>query len=29
MGRYLLVNEFDQIEEPHDPEEILIKARSI
>ena len=29
MGRYLLVNEFEQIEEAPDPEEILIKARSI
>jgi len=29
MGRYLLVNEFEQIKEPHDPEEILIQARSI
>jgi replication factor A1 len=29
MGRYLLVNDFEQAEEMHDPEEILITARSI
>ncbi|MDL0135812.1 replication factor A [Halobacterium salinarum] len=29
MGRYLLVNEFEQVEEIHDPEEILITARSV
>lgn len=29
MGRYLLVNDFEQIEEPHDPDAILVQARSI
>lgn len=29
MGQYLLVNEFEQLEEIHDPEEILSTARSI
>jgi replication factor A1 len=29
MGRYLLVTEFEQIEEMHDPDEILVEARSI
>jgi len=29
MGRYLLVDEFEQIEEIHDPDEILVEARSI
>jgi len=29
LGRYLLVNEFEQIGEMHDPEQLLITARSI
>jgi replication factor A1 len=29
MGRYLLVNDFEQIEEPHDSDAILVQARSI
>jgi replication factor A1 len=29
MGRYLLVNEFEQITDMHDPEQILITARSM
>jgi replication factor A1 len=29
MGRYLLVNDFERVDQMHDPEEILIRARSI
>lgn len=29
MGRYLLVNEFEQITTHHDPDDILVEARSI
>jgi replication factor A1 len=29
MGRYLLVNDFERLTESHDPQEILIQARSI
>ena len=29
MGRYLLVDEFEEIADPHDPDKILIEARSI
>ena len=29
LGRYLLVNEFEQLAEMHDPEQLLITARSI
>ncbi|EMA15770.1 replication factor A, partial [Haloarcula marismortui ATCC 33799] len=29
LGRYLLVNEFEQLAEMHDPEQLLITARSV
>jgi replication factor A1 len=29
MGRYLLVNDFERVDQMHNPEEILIRARSI
>jgi len=29
MGRYLLANEVETVEEPIDPDEVLIRARSM